>query len=359
MYRPRGILFASCLCAFTAGAVAAAPNVQFSAQTVQSSPDKTTRHAQIYVGDNQVRLEYQQDGQQMVEIYDMKNQRALLLMPQQRSYMERKLPAGGAGNPMLPSKETNPCAMLPKAQCKELGRETLHGRPVIKWEMVVTQDDQPLRSLHWIDAERNMPLRQTFPDGTTSEMRLVDKESLDGRATERWELTTTRSDGESMTSTQWYDPQLKIAIREELPGGYFRELRNIKLGDQSAQLFAVPAGYKLTKAPPRQPSAAEQTAPKQAAPQQSPAQQAAPQQAPAQQQRAPYPVQQQAPAQQQRAPYPTPQAPAQQQAPYPAQQYPAQQYPGQQAPAQQYPAQPYPRQQYPVQQYPGQQYPGR
>jgi hypothetical protein len=185
---------------------------------VQSSPDKTTRHAQIYVGDNQVRLEYQQDGQQMVEIYDMKNQRALLLMPQQRSYMERKLPAGGIGNPMLPPEETSPCAMLPKAQCKELARETLYGRPVVKWEMVVTQDDQPLRSLHWIDAERNMPLRQTFPDGTTSEMHLVGQESLGGRATERWELTTTRSDKEAMTSTQWYDPQLKIAIREELPG---------------------------------------------------------------------------------------------------------------------------------------------
>jgi len=333
--------------------------VQFSAQTVQSSPDKTTRHAQIYVGDNQVRLEYQQDGQQMVEIYDMKNQRALLLMPEQRSYMERRVPAGGAGSPVLPANETNPCAMVPKAQCKELGRETLHGRPVIKWEMVVTQDDQPLRSLHWIDAERNMPLRQTFPDGTTSEMRLVGQESLGGRATERWELTTTRSDKEAMTSTQWYDPQLKIAIREELPGGYFRELRDIKVGAQSPQLFTVPAGYKLTKAPPKQPAAsAQQQAPKQAAPKQAPAQQ---QRAPyPAQQQAPYPAQQQAPAQQQRAPYPVQQqAPAQQQAPYPTQQYPAQPYPGQQAPAQQYPAQPYPRQQYPAQQYPGQQYPGR
>ena len=277
MHRPKGILFASCLCVASTGALGASSNVQFSAQTVQSSPDKTTRHAQIYVGDNQVRLDYQQDGQQMAEIYDMKNQRALLLMPEQRSYMERKLPQGGIRNPMLPSKETSPCTMLPEAKCKQLGRETLYGRPVVKWEMVVTQDDQPLRSLHWIDAERNMPLRQTFPDGTVTEMRLLGQESLSGRVTERWEITTTRSDKESMTSTQWYDPQLNIAIREELPGGYFRELRNIRVGAQSPQLFTVPAGYQLTKAPQRKQSASD------AAPQQD---------APAQQQRAPSPPQQ-------------------------------------------------------------------
>jgi hypothetical protein len=307
VYRPRGILFASCLCVVSTGALAASPNVQFSAQTVQSSPDKTTRHAQIYVGDNQVRLDYQQDDQQMVEIYDMKNQRALLLMPEQRSYMERKLPQGGIRNPMLPSKETSPCSMLPEAQCKQLGRETLYGRPVVKWEMVVTQDDQPLRSLHWIDAERNMPLRQTFPDGAVTEMRLLGNESLGGRATERWEITTTRSDKESMTSTQWYDPQLNIAIREELPGGYFRELRDIRVGAQSPQLFMVPAGYQLTKAPQRKQSAPT-AAPQQDTSGQQVPQRAAPQQAPAQQ-RAPYPAQQQ-------------------RAPSPPQQYPAQPYPG-------------------------------
>lgn len=298
MSRAKGMLFASCLCVVTAGAVAASPNVQFSAQTVQSSPDKTTRHAQIYVGDNQVRLEYEQDDQQMVEIYDMKNQRALLLMPQQRSYMERKLPQGGISNPMVPPQELSPCAMVPNAQCKELGRETLYGRPVVKWEMVVTQDDQPLRSLYWIDVERHMPLRQLFPDGSVSEMRLLGKESLDGRATERWEITTTRSDKESMTSTQWYDPELKIAIREELSGGYFRELRDIRVGAQSPQLFVVPAGYQQTTPPQRQQSAPA-AAPQQGAPVQQVPQRAAPDQVPAQQ-RTPYPPQQQYPAQ----PYP-------------------------------------------------------
>jgi hypothetical protein len=274
--------------------------VQFSAQTVQSSADKTTRHARIYVGDNQVRMEYQQDGKETVEIYDMKNQRTLLLLPQQRTYMERKLPAVGAGNPMLPPKETNPCARLPKAECREMGRENMFGRPVVKWEVVVSHDDQPLRSLHWIDVERNMPLRQEYPDGSSSEMRLLGQESLNGRATERWQISMKRPDEESMKSTQWYDPELNIAIREELPGGFFRELRDIRVGAQPAQLFTLPAGYKLSTAPQGKPPA--------------PAADASTSRAPVQQTPR-YPAPQQVPAQQPRTPYPS-------------QQYPAQQYPG-------------------------------
>lgn len=42
---------------------------------------------------------------------------------------------------------------------------------------------------------------------------------------------------------QWYDPELSMNIREERPGGYRRELLDIKVQGQSKDLFAVPAGY--------------------------------------------------------------------------------------------------------------------
>jgi hypothetical protein len=58
-----------------------------------------------------------------------------------------------------------------------------------------------------------------------------------------------QSGGEAMESFQWYDPQLKIAIREELPGGAYRELRNIQIGKQSASLFQIPADYRKISAP--------------------------------------------------------------------------------------------------------------
>jgi len=45
-------------------------------------------------------------------------------------------------------------------------------------------------------------------------------------------------------STQWYDPELRIITREELPGGYFRELKSIEIGPQPPALFKAPADYK-------------------------------------------------------------------------------------------------------------------
>jgi hypothetical protein len=204
----------------------------------------------------------------MVEIYDMKTQRALLLMPQQSAYMQRALPPQGIRNPMLPPESSNPCTYVPNAQCKRLAEEALHGRRVTKWEMVLTQDGRPLHSLHWVDAERHMPLRQLWPDGTMMEMQPLDQQVLDGRNTERWELKTTRPDGKSTRSTQWYDPELQIAVREELPGGYFRELRDIKVAAQPEHLFAVPAGYRQVEAPqqPDSPAALQQRAPQPAHP---------------------------------------------------------------------------------------------
>ena len=52
---------AGCFGVVVAANAAGQSNVQFSAQVVKSTPDKKTEHAQIYVGDNQVRLEYQRD----------------------------------------------------------------------------------------------------------------------------------------------------------------------------------------------------------------------------------------------------------------------------------------------------------
>ena len=80
-------------------------------------------------------------------------------------------------------------------------------------------------------------------------------ETLHGRATERWEMKTTPPDGESKQSTQWYDPELQIAIREELSGGYFRELRDIRVARQPDHLFTVPANYQRVIPEQQQPAA--------------------------------------------------------------------------------------------------------
>jgi hypothetical protein len=107
------------------------------------------------------------------------------------------------------------------------------------------------RSLHWIDPQRQMPLRQILPDGRVTELTLHGQQRLNGRQVEHWEQSLSLPDGEIQRASQWYDPQLQIAIREELPGGYFRELRNIVVAVQPAQLFEVPAGYQRLERPAR------------------------------------------------------------------------------------------------------------
>lgn len=172
-----------------------------------------------------------------------------MLMPQQRSYMEQR------GMPVTPltatqKKNFSPCAGVPNTHCKKLGTKKLQGRWTEKWQITAQRNGREVRSLHWIDVKRRMPLREKFADGTLSELKILKREKINGRNTEKWQLTVTRSNGQSMQSTQWYDKQLKMVIREERPGGYVRELRNIKLAKQPKQLFSIPADYQRRDAPP-------------------------------------------------------------------------------------------------------------
>jgi hypothetical protein len=75
------------------------------------------------------------------------------------------------------------------------------------------------------------------------------KEKINGRSTEKWEISSNQPNGQKMFSRQWYDPKLKMVIREELPGGYVRELKNISVSKQSKNLFKVPSDYKKENIP--------------------------------------------------------------------------------------------------------------
>lgn len=229
------------------------PELQFSADAVQMAPDRQLRNARMYVGDQRVRMEYERDGQRVAEIVDWARGRALLLLLDQGTYMEQQAPAAAVPS-QAAGTDTNPCRGAPDLQCRQLGQETLFGRRVDKWEMVAMQDGQPQRSLHWIDPERQMPLRQFLPDGTVSELKPLGAETIDGRRVEKWEQSTARPDGTQQSAVQWYDPQLKIAIREELPGGFYRELKNIRVARQAPGLFEIPAGFRRMDIPAQTPA---------------------------------------------------------------------------------------------------------
>jgi hypothetical protein len=133
--------------------------------------------------------------------------------------------------------------------CEQKGKEQVYGRPAIKWEFTSKAGGETGAMTIWLDEQRGIPTRQIMPDGTTIEMWMLGPDPVGGRQAEKWELTVTGPDGKSTSSYQWYDPAIKMNIREEAANGYFRELRNIKPGKQPDSLFKIPAGYKEVKMP--------------------------------------------------------------------------------------------------------------
>jgi hypothetical protein len=213
--------------------------VEFSADAVMTVPNKKDKQTKMFVSKNAVRTEININGQDMVEIVFPDDGRAILLNPELKAYQETIIPV----DKKKKSTEKGPCEEIKNAQCEFMGNESVNGIATEKWKIITNNRGQKLRTLHWIDTKRKLALREFFPDGSVAELKMLEKEKVNGRSTEKWQRTLSRPDGSTMKSYQWYDPKLKIAIREEVPGGYVRELRNIKVGKQSTNLFEIPKDF--------------------------------------------------------------------------------------------------------------------
>lgn len=233
------------------GAQADLAGQEFSAEMVQRGPEGPISTGKMYVGGPRMRTEMDHQGQQVVRITDEKRGVEWVLFPDQQKYMERPLggPSSSAQPPSLAAPSEDPCAGMPGLTCRKLGEETIAGRPAVKWEMVATFQGQTMKSTQWIDKERGVPLRQEMPGGQSTELKLVGTETLDGRSVEKWEVTATQPGAAPTRTFQWYDPELKIAVRQEFPGGFVSELKSIRVGKQGDHLFTIPAGYERITAP--------------------------------------------------------------------------------------------------------------
>ncbi|SDX49341.1 hypothetical protein SAMN05421644_10510 [Allochromatium warmingii] len=239
-----GLLLASSAQAELAG-------VQFSADTISRGADGQTTTGKLYVGANRMRVELAHQGQNRVRIHDQTRQLEWMLLPEQQAYLERAvpLPNANSGQQPTPSAETNPCQGIAELTCQRVGEETVAGRQAIKWEMTLTRDGQTLTGAQWLDVERGLPLKYQMPDGQAMELRLLGNETVAGRTVEKWQMTTSLPNAQPEHALQWYDPQLKLAVREEFPNGFVRELTNIQIGPQADALFSVPAGYHKLESP--------------------------------------------------------------------------------------------------------------
>lgn len=227
---------------------------EFSAETHQRGSGGQVSSGKMFVGNGKVRIEMSAQGQDLVRITDEKRRIEWILFPEQKNYLERKAgpdQAGPAPNPA--SIAADPCVGMSGLTCKKLGDEAISGRPSAKWEITGNQDGKSVTSTQWIDKERGIPLRQEFPEGGKMVLSLQGKETIEGRAVEKWEVLVEAPGRQATRTFQWYDPELKLAVRQEFPGGGVSELKNIRIGKQPDDLFVVPAGYTLAPQPEGQP----------------------------------------------------------------------------------------------------------
>jgi len=223
---------------------AANDQVQFSADTYQKGPDGTETRGRLYAGKGRMRMEMSRNGQQVVQIFATDQQTSWILNSAQRSYMERR--DGGPSRTAMQRKDgrANPCEGIPGSQCRMSGQEMISGRKTIKWDMTFSYQGKTLQGTQWIDAERGMVLKQQMPDGQSSSMKLLGLEKRGSRTVEKWEMSFSQGDKAPQRSYRWYDPELNLVTREEFPGGFVREMKNIRVAPQDPALFQVPAGYK-------------------------------------------------------------------------------------------------------------------
>ncbi|MCW8911248.1 MAG: DUF4412 domain-containing protein [Gammaproteobacteria bacterium] len=224
---------------------AVSKTMEFTADAVVSIPQQPVKETKLFVSKKAVRSETSIGGQKIIEIIYSDEGKAILINEPLKSYKERMFPVQKNIND-----SSNPCDQIQNAVCEKLGTEKIDGLKTEKWQIISNNRGRKLRTLHWVDVKRKLALREFFPDGSVAELKMLKKEKTNGRNAEKWQRTLSRPDGSVTKSYQWYDAGLKISIKEELPGGYVRELKNIKIGKQPKELFKVPEDYRKIEMTP-------------------------------------------------------------------------------------------------------------
>lgn len=254
----RGKTILSCACGvfysllIGTSALATPASVQFSADTYQKSP-QGENSGKIFVGDGVVRSDMTQNGQTITQIIDTQKNITWIIYPAQQSYSRF---SGTGPSPVgneQSAGERSPCQGMKGAKCSRMGEEQVNGRSAVKWRVEFSWQGKQYTSTQWIDKERGLALRSDSGTGQISEQKLIGMEKVGGRNTEKWESTVKQGNQPAQSSFRWFDPQLDLAIREEVPGKFLREMRNVRVGPQDPSLFQVPAGYKQVQPQGNQP----------------------------------------------------------------------------------------------------------
>jgi hypothetical protein len=201
----RSILAAMMLAgaAALAGGATQAAAQQFSADFVSNrgQPSPGDAHPKkVFVSGGKVRMEgVGPRGGALLA--DAKSNTTLMLMPQQKIYMDMAK-MGDMIRVFMPVDPDNPCP-----QWQKMGEDM---RP-----------NNPGEDGNWT-------------------CRRIGPETVNGRSTIKYQATSPK--GEQVSG--WIDIKLKVLIKSESAKGHGMELQNIQEGPQQASLFEVPADYR-------------------------------------------------------------------------------------------------------------------
>ena len=137
------------------------------------------------------------------------------------------------------------------ATCRFLGNEVTSGITAEVWEIGQPGDPSQVSRILW-DGARHRALRQEYPDGTVMALAFKAMVQIESRNVEHWTISVNVPGQSPLAGAWYYDPELRVELREELPTGEVRSLRNIAVGAVDPAAFAVPPGWNET-APPGPP----------------------------------------------------------------------------------------------------------
>jgi len=221
------------------------PAASFTADAVQIR-GKNVSHAKMYWLDGNVRFEYTEDGVPMAQIFDNKNNKIIWLDNENKFYLEREMPESEKVIAGSKVKKTNdPCKQFVDAECVFLKKTKMNGRDAEKWLITLNNDGHDFHIFQWIDTKYKNILRQENSDGTGLSVVIKDDQQMNKRKVRKLTMVAFSASGEQKQGTQWYDNELDIVVKQEYQNDVVDELRSIKVGEVSKELFTVPKDYIL------------------------------------------------------------------------------------------------------------------
>jgi len=245
--RAYGATLAACLALPLAVNAQTAPPA-YSAEALYRAADGSENSGRVLKSGPDMRLEFTQAGRPVVQIIRRAEGVMYVLDPESQSWFEVR----GTPDPDAASQGyAPPCEHDAQGTtCRFLGTETTSGVTAEVWE--IGQPGQPATRILW-DGARHRALRREFADGTVLALAFVAMEQIGGRRAEHWAISLA-TPGQPPAAGHWYyDPELRVELREELPTGELRSLENIAVGAVGAGAFTVPEGWAQI-APPQAPN---------------------------------------------------------------------------------------------------------